>query len=101
MNSRVLLIRAISGEFIERKTKSMIKIICVIFIITLIGIFYLASLNVWWWLLIIPVVLLSLLMLGLKLLVKLAISKIRPNHTSSQKAKISFFVDKLEAIIEN
>ncbi len=101
MKSQIRLIRAVGGEFLARKYKSLLLASVIISALLLALSVWLTTVNVWWW--IFAVVVIVFIILGIVITIAgwIILGVLRPELTREQKTATGRFVDKLERVAEN
>lgn len=101
MKNQVTLIRAVGGEFLSRKFRSLAILFGAAALILATAMMWLTMIDAWWWLLAAPVI--GLLVLGgLAILTAWWMLRfLRPKLTPPQATGTREFVDKLERIADH
>lgn len=96
----ILLIRAISSEFLRRKLRGVVLVVGVSLIAGFLLMVFMSRYSAWFW---IPAILsmLVLFVVGIFYLVtKFAVRLLRPTISAQQTAAVSEFVDKVERVTD-
>ena len=98
MKPTMLAIRAIGAEFANR-TYMIVAGIAIVTLISSLGLaIWLTTLSDWWWLLVITLTIVSSVVAGVLVIVKLVIRSVTPAQNSHQRTLVKAFVDKLQRL---
>jgi len=100
MNSLILTVRALSVEFARRLILPIFIVGASVLVISIVLAIWLTTINGWWAILLGFVLLWMVVFLVAALIVRLILKKLNPTQSSSQKAAVKNFVDKLQEISE-